>query len=507
MDEDIIESYGAVNISLINDLPLFIDPFLLFNSENPDFQAIHNEMIDYLLFLQKISERTPKLNSGMKKVWFSFSEVKQTWLGFSLSGNAGCGMGNDFANSLFEGLNSIFKDFGKEKITKGHHMEKLCLISPRVGRDKISDFTTNFAKQYLLEYTQEFARIYLEPEQCKEFSVGKVCFNWKTTSWMTKKYYLPYYDGDYVLLTPKAMLTRDDTFINRIDMIRNLQEIAPAISDDALRFELEMYFRDILSKKKKEMSQTEKDDIATQIIKQHPELIDYYVKYKEDNQAEATSISKEKVKEVELLFNNQISQLITLLNEKTEFYHSIPDAHEEARKRAKFLKHVIEDQDGYKLFFANGKPIKREADLQVIYRLVWYGSPLDVNREVNNGRGPVDYKISYGKKNATLVEFKLASNSKLKQNLAKQVEVYKAASETNRAIKVILYFSEKEYEKLCTILNDFGIAECEDIILIDARDDNKESASNVKITDRRIEMYNGEYRVNYMKFRECGETT
>ena len=71
-------------------------------------------------------------------------------------------------------------------------------------------------------------------------------------------------------------------------------------------------------------------------------------------------------------------------------------------------------------------------------------------------------------------------------NFAKQVEVYKAASETNRAIKVILYFSEKEYEKLCIILNDLGLAKCEDIILIDARDDNKESASNVKITAQSI---------------------
>ncbi len=29
VDEKIIEDYGALNISLINDLPLFIDPFLL----------------------------------------------------------------------------------------------------------------------------------------------------------------------------------------------------------------------------------------------------------------------------------------------------------------------------------------------------------------------------------------------------------------------------------------------------------------------------------------------
>ena len=298
---------------------------------------------------------------------------------------------------------------------------------------------------------------------------------------MSQKYYLPSYNNDYVLLTPKAMLTRDDTFINRTDMIRNLQAIAPSISDDALRFELEMYFRDVLNKKKKQMSQKEKNSVATKLIAQYPELIDYYMKYKEDNEKEATSISQEQVKEVERLFNNQIAKLIELLNENTEFYYNIPDTHDEAKQRVIFLKHVIEDQDGYKLFYANGKPIKREADLQVIYRLVWYGTSLDVNREVNNGRGPVDYKISYGKKNATLVEFKLASNSKLKQNLAKQVEVYKAASETRRSIKVILYFSEMEYNKICNILNDLDMASNEDIILIDARNDNKESASNVKL--------------------------
>ena len=150
VDEDIIESYGAVNISLINDLPLFIDLFLLFNSDRSDYQQIHQEMISYLLFLQEQSQMNACLTAGMRRAWFSFSEVKQTWLGFSLSGNSGCGMGSDFAAGLYNGLNSIFKDFGKQTVTKGHHMEKLCLISPRVGRDKISDFTTNFAKCYCL---------------------------------------------------------------------------------------------------------------------------------------------------------------------------------------------------------------------------------------------------------------------------------------------------------------------------------------------------------------------
>lgn len=51
-------------------------------------------------------------------------------------------------------------------------------------------------------------------------------------------------------------------------------------------------------------------------------------------------------------------------------------------------------------------------------------------------------KISKGDLDKTLVEFKLASNSKLKQNIANQVQVYEAANNTNQSMKVILYFNE-----------------------------------------------------------------
>lgn len=113
-----------------------------------------------------------------------------------------------------------------------------------------------------------------------------------------------------------------------------------------------------------------------------------------------------------------------------------------------------------------------------MYRLVWYATEYDVNREVNNGRGPVDFKVSRGSSDSTLVEFKLASNSKLKKNLANQVEIYKKANCTNHAIKVILYFTDEEYAKVTGVLNDLNLQECDDIILINAIG-NKTSASNV----------------------------
>lgn len=477
IDQDTIELYGAINISLINDLPLFVDPFLLFNSDKKEYQEIHEEIIKYLLFLHDQSLQQKVLSQGMMKSWYLFSEIKQTWLGFSLAGNCGRGLGHDFANNLHEGLKSIFSEFGRETVTKSPHLEKLCLISPKVGRDKISDFTTNFTKEYLLNYNQIFAEKYLDKSKCKIFSIPRVKFNYDTQTWMSKEYKLPCYKNDYVLLTPRDMLVRDETFINRNDMINNLEHIAPSVEDDQIRFQLNQYLINVLPKKKKELSKTEKERVATLLIKTNPQIIDYYIKYKEENERQASSVSKEVVAEVKTLFNDQLQELTNILKTSTDFYKENPSSYEESFNRVRYLKTVIEDMDGYRLFYLNGKPIKRESDLQIIYRLVWYATTYDVNREVNNGRGPADYKISSGRKNSTIVEFKLASNTKLKKNLENQVEIYKKANKTDNAIKVILFFTDNELDKINKVFDELKLHGCRDIILIDARN-NKPSASN-----------------------------
>lgn len=146
----------------------------------------------------------------------------------------------------------------------------------------------------------------------------------------------------------------------------------------------------------------------------------------------------------------------------------------------KYLKNVIEDMDGYKIFYIKGQPLKREEDFQILYKLTWFASKSDINAEVNNGRGPVDFKASIGSKDQTLIEFKLASNSKLKQNLENQVEVYKKANRSAKAIKVILYFSESQLNKVNKILKELELSTEEAIILIDARNDNKQSEFNAK---------------------------
>jgi hypothetical protein len=129
---------------------------------------------------------------------------------------------------------------------------------------------------------------------------------------------------------------------------------------------------------------------------------------------------------------------------------------------------MIENKGCWTIFYNKGKPIPREEDLHVMFRLVWLGTTQDVGREANDGRGPVDFKISFGKKDKTLVEFKLASNSHLAANLQTQLELYKKASDADAGYKVICYFSPEEYRRVTNILNDLKMTNDPNIILIDA---------------------------------------
>jgi len=468
-----LEGYGAFNISLVNDLPVFVDPFLIFNSSDSQYQQLHRGMIQYLQFLRDKSI-SGGIDGGLLKAWFYFGEVEQNWLGYSLVGNKGTGLGKRFAESLNANLHTIFSNFGSEQVTKGSHLEKLCLIEEGIGRDNISDFTTNLIKEFLLEYTQDFARQFIAPALRAMFSVDRVRFSYDTESWETDQYELPVWQGDFVLLTPRNILTKDETWISKKDMVRSYHNIAASIPNDQLRAQVNNYFRQVLPI---DPNKAEVEKAIARVFREYPELIEYYIRYKEDRGDQAVAISDKKMTEVECLFIEQLARFRDLLHASTAFYYRGFNTYEETRERISFLKDVIENKDGYRLFYTDGKPIGTEKDLQLAFRLTWFATPSDVSPETNDGRGPVDFKISRGSHDKTLVEFKLASNTKLKRNLEKQLEIYKKAHNTDRGFKVILYFTLSQYQRVQRILKEL---ECEDdqhIVLIDARDDNKPSAS------------------------------
>jgi hypothetical protein len=379
-----------------------------------------------------------------------------------------------FARALNTNLNLLFSDFGQEKVTKGSHLEKLVLIRERVGRDNISDFTTNLIKGYLLKYTERFAVDNMAPEKRKRVRVGKVVFNHEIGVWEDGIFDLPWLVTDYVLLTPEDILTKDDTWINKEDLRHEFPHIREAIPNEALRAQIEHYFRAVLPKRPR--AKDERAAVEKTLLK-YPELIDYYIRDKEERGEEAVRRSAAKVREVDRRFIQNVPLLVQVLAAVSAFYGHPATTLEETRKKIEYLKHVIENQDGYKIFYDHGKPIEREKDLQILFKLVWEGSPSSVDSEVNNGRGPVDFKISRGAGDSTLVEFKLASNTQLERNLENQVAIYEKANRTTQSFKVILFFNNYEEIAVFRILDRLKITNGVGVILIDARCDNKPSAS------------------------------
>ncbi len=475
IDPKVLEEHGVVNISLVADLPLFIDPFLLFNSEKAEYRALHDEIIRYLKFLRD-KAASGGIDPALLKAWYCFPEIRQTWLGFSEDGNAGHGLGMDFAKALHRNLNTLFADFGKEHITKGTHLEKVCLVKDGVGRDNVSDFTTNLIKKHLCELTQAFALEHLLPEQRRLRPVDNVEFNYKTERWSHRSFDLPWAGDDYVLLCPKDMLTKDDTWINRADLTEQFEQIPDAIPDDQLRAHINNYFASALSTAPdKEPTKAERTEAAMKTIARYPDLLDWYILYKEQHGDEAISVAKMRLQIVEHFLVLGAQGLIRKL-QKTDFYQEQGTSYEEAHRRIAFFKHEVEN-GGWRSFYINGKVLQREKDVQRLFKYIWMDTSYALSPEVDHGRGPADFEVSKGAADKTIIEIKLGKNTSLKNNLQKQAELYQAASGAKNAIKIIVYFSEAEFMRVQAILKELKLTGHRDIVLIDARNDNKPSAS------------------------------
>jgi len=229
-----IRKYGAIDISLIADIPMFIDPILIFNSNKTEYKKLHEDIIKYMHFLAEKAKND--LDDSEIKTWFTFKEVCNNWLGFSMVGNKGQALNVEFGKSLYKNISFVLNN---NNISKGIHSEKIMLLYPGSGKDKISDMTVNLIKGYLCKYTENFAKKYIK-NNVKYFNVEKDSFNYETETFTSNKYYLPYIINEkgkeeYVLLTPRDILRADEPAINRTDFLKSINLVRESIDNNFLR--------------------------------------------------------------------------------------------------------------------------------------------------------------------------------------------------------------------------------------------------------------------------------
>ena len=124
----------------------------------------------------------------------------------------------------------------------------------------------------------------------------------------------------------------------------------------------------------------------------------------------------------------------------------------------------------------NGDKHLPESYAQRLFFAVAYSycraNDLDLSPEADSGRGPVDFKVSKGFNRRVLVEIKLSSNPKVVAGYTKQLEAYKAAEESIRAIFLVLDVGKmgKKDQALYKARNDAaGVGDpVSDIEIVDA---------------------------------------
>jgi hypothetical protein len=128
------------------DIPIGIDPFLLFKSRDIVLAELHS------LILQAFNKGIELIRTDHKQAahqLFDFPEVAEIGLGYARNGKKGSGVGTFLSQLIIETLSD--SPALQERGVK--HIEEMQLVSVGIGPDRISDIAANLLKKYLIEYT------------------------------------------------------------------------------------------------------------------------------------------------------------------------------------------------------------------------------------------------------------------------------------------------------------------------------------------------------------------
>jgi hypothetical protein len=194
------------------DLPLGIDPFLLYKSRDPALRALHGTLVG-------------AFNSGIAAVArgdmedaerrFDFPEVSEIGLGYTRVGKRGSGVGTVLRGLILDTLTH------SPGLLEGgvRHIEEMQLLSAGIGADRVSDIAANVLKRFLVEYTQRQCAMWGVPIQ-PGVALAHV-YDPETGEWEDGFYDLPVspIDGAAILLVPRRVV-RTLPWINYDDFVR-----------------------------------------------------------------------------------------------------------------------------------------------------------------------------------------------------------------------------------------------------------------------------------------------
>lgn len=140
------------------DLPLGIDPFLLFKSRNAVFSTLHETI---LTAFNTAVDALRRGDISTANYLFDFPEVSEIGLGYTQKGKRGSGVGSYLSRLIIETLKE-----SPALMERGvRHVEEMQLVSVGIAADRTSDIAANLIKRHLIDYTQKQCALWDIPLQ------------------------------------------------------------------------------------------------------------------------------------------------------------------------------------------------------------------------------------------------------------------------------------------------------------------------------------------------------
>lgn len=257
-----------------SDIPLYVDPYALTTKGDNLSLACHDLVVSYFNSILEVIKSGDR-NRGIRLL-SHLGEPEETHLGISRDGNSGRGIGPTQASELYDAL-------ARSKAATSGLLEDLsdfALFIPGIGRDKISDMTTNIIRQALITYTQEQCKLHNIPME--EVSSG-IYWSLDKLNWDQGYVELPIYDSSKILLVPKYMVRYKvgvDHAQYRSKFVLEFLREEHLKADDSLVTTLRdnkgKVYKKVVYKKTVEQYYPRDKEFLTDFSIAHPEIIDQY---------------------------------------------------------------------------------------------------------------------------------------------------------------------------------------------------------------------------------------
>lgn len=251
---------------LDEDIPLYVDPFLLWKSPSQQDQALHTSIVNSFNHLNHLLRRSKEVDA--REILILASECVEVGLGQSRK-RRGSRIGAEKADEILDLFKQI-ENYGQNGFV---HFEEIQLYVKDISRDRVSDIACSFLKSFLIDYTSQVcAELKIPLQDVKVPTVYDYRQNRFLADQLARLPTNPN-NGDPILVVPKRWL-RFGTWINFDEYFREycprddvFNKDEPQESVKVLRFNRAHYgvVHDYIEAKERQQADCHNDPLFKQI--------------------------------------------------------------------------------------------------------------------------------------------------------------------------------------------------------------------------------------------------